>query len=237
MHQLGDITPPPSWCNAPLSGVTPLRNKLKRGTCLAGHTARPDCGARGRRQGLAGLRDDTPILCCPEGTSGTGGTAGSDCGARGRQQGLAMLRDDAPIPCWMEGASGTGGTAGSDCGAHGQRQGLAGLRDDAPIPYCLEGAGGTSWTTSPGRSARGRRQGLAGLRDRSLRSPAVWRAPVEPEGLLAPAAAPVGGGRAWPGFEIDHSEPLGSRVAISRAGRRPQASTTRQSVRAWHPRS
>ena len=37
------------------------------------------------------------------------------------------------------------------------------------------------------------------------------------------AAAPVGGGGAWPGFEIDHSEPLGSRVAISRAGRRPRA--------------
>ena len=32
-----------------------------------------------------------------------------------------------------------------------------------------------------------------------------------------PAAVPVGGGRARAGFEIDHSEPLGSRVAISRA--------------------
>ena len=37
------------------------------------------------------------------------------------------------------------------------------------------------------------------------------------------AAVPVGGGGAWPGFEIDHSEPLGSRVSISRAGRRPRA--------------
>ena len=33
---------------------------------------------------------------------------------------------------------------------------------------------------------------------------------------------PVDGGRAWPGFEIDHSE-RSSRVAISRAGRRPRA--------------
>ena len=41
-----------------------------------------------------------------------------------------------------------------------------------------------------------------------------------PEGQ---AAVPVGGGGAWPGFEIDHSEPSGSRVAISRAGRRPRA--------------
>ena len=40
--------------------------------------------------------------------------------------------------------------------------------------------------------------------------PLVWRAP---EGL---ATVPVGGGGAWPGFEIDHSE-RSSRVAISRA--------------------
>ena len=31
------------------------------------------------------------------------------------------------------------------------------------------------------------------------------------------AAVPVGGGRARAGLEIDHSEPSGSRVAISRA--------------------
>ena len=36
-------------------------------------------------------------------------------------------------------------------------------------------------------------------------------------------AVPVGGGRARAGLEIDHSEPSGSRVAISRAGRRPPA--------------
>ena len=40
------------------------------------------------------------------------------------------------------------------------------------------------------------------------------------EGLVA---VPVGGGRARAGLEIDHSEPSGSRVAISRAGRRPPA--------------
>ena len=34
------------------------------------------------------------------------------------------------------------------------------------------------------------------------------------EGLVA---VPVGGGRARAGLEIDHSEPSGSRVAISRA--------------------
>ena len=48
-----------------------------------------------------------------------------------------------------------------------------------------------------------------------------------------PAAVPVGGGRAWPGFEIDHSE-RSSRVAISRAGRRPPAPTRRQTRRHKH---
>ena len=38
----------------------------------------------------------------------------------------------------------------------------------------------------------------------------------------------VGGGGAWPGFEVDHSEPLGSRVAIERAGRRPRTQTRTQ---------
>ena len=49
-------------------------------------------------------------------------------------------------------------------------------------------------------------------------------------GLLGLAAVPVGGGGAWPGFEIDHSEPSGSRVAISRAGRRPRA---HKAARPW----
>ena len=48
--------------------------------------------------------------------------------------------------------------------------------------------------------------------------------PQEPE--EGPAAVPVGGGRAWPGFEIDHSE-RSSRVAISRAGRHPPVPTRR----------
>ena len=31
LHQLGSVTPPPSWCNTPLSGVTPLSNKYRCG--------------------------------------------------------------------------------------------------------------------------------------------------------------------------------------------------------------
>ena len=42
-------------------------------------------------------------------------------------------------------------------------------------------------------------------------------------GMEGQAAVPVGGGGARAGLEIDHSEPSGSRVAISRAGRRPRA--------------
>ena len=52
-------------------------------------------------------------------------------------------------------------------------------------------------------------------------------------GHRGPAAVPVGGGRAWPGFEIDHSE-RSSRVAISRAGRRPPAHTEARPNKAGH---
>ena len=31
LHQLGSVTPPPSWCNTPLSGATLLSNKFRRG--------------------------------------------------------------------------------------------------------------------------------------------------------------------------------------------------------------
>ena len=51
-----------------------------------------------------------------------------------------------------------------------------------------------------------------------------------PRGL---AAVPVGGGRARAGLEIDHSE-RSSRVAISRAGRRPPAHTAARPIQAGH---
>ena len=76
-----------------------------------------------------------------------------------------------------------------------------------------------------GGGARGRR-GLDGMCT-AMKTPPVWRVPEGPEGLAGLrdrrlraegsriegttkrglAAVPVGGGRAWPGFEIDHSEP------------------------------
>ena len=92
-----------------------------------------------------------------------------------------------------------------------RRQGLAGLREDTPSQSSAHPAP-LVWRTPEGTAAVPVGGGGA--------APPVWRTP---EG---PAAVPVGGGRAWPGFEIDHSE-RSSRVAISRAGRRPQAPTRR----------
>ena len=88
----------------------------------------------------------------------------------------------------------------------------------------------------PGCSTRGRRRGLAGLRDDAPSeargaAPNDWR---PPRGLRGLAAVPVGGGRARAGLEIDHSEPPGSRVAISRAGRRPSAHTAARHTKAGH---
>ena len=54
-----------------------------------------------------------------------------------------------------------------------------------------------------------------------------------PRGLRGLAAVLVGGGRAWSGFEIDHSE-RSSRVAISRAGRRPPAHTAARPNKTSH---
>ena len=54
-----------------------------------------------------------------------------------------------------------------------------------------------------------------------------------PRGLRGLAAVLVGDGRAWPGFEIDHSE-RSSRVAISRAGRHPPAHTATRPNKTSH---
>ena len=48
----------------------------------------------------------------------------------------------------------------------------------------------------------------------SNQAPLVWRAPEGPEGQ---AAVPVGGGRAWPGFEPTRRAKLAARTASGRA--------------------
>ena len=74
------------------------------------------------------------------------------------------------------------------------------------LPRCRWAAAG------PGRGAGGPR-GLAGQRadapDRTsaTKAPLVWRAPEGPEGTGL-AAAPVGGGRAWPGIPEPQEPPV-----------------------------
>ena len=84
-------------------------------------------------------------------------------------------------------------------------------------PTGVEGAGG------PGCGAHGRRRGLAGLRG------------TVPKGLVGLAAAPAGGGGAWPGFEIDHSEPQ-ARVWRSR-GRAAAHGRTKQPGPSTHTKT
>ena len=103
-----------------------------------------------------------------------------------------------------------------------QRRSIGGVgRHRRAWPRCRWVAAG------PGRASR-RRVELPN----SNPAPQVWRAPEGPEGT---AAVPVGGGRARAGLEIDHSEPSGSRVAISRAGRRPPAHTAAGPHKAARP--
>ena len=80
----------------------------------------------------------------------------------------------------------------------------------------------------PGRIARRRTEP-----ENSDQAPLVWRAP---EGS---AAVPVGGGGAWPGFEIDHSEPQArvwrSRGRAAAHGRIKQPGLTKHTRRPKHP--
>ena len=188
----------------------------------------------------------------PAGVEGAGGTGGPDRGAGGRRRSLSTHKRQArPIGC-AAGPAGPGRTshrhpdrleaaarpAGPGRGAGGRWQGLAGLRNDAPSEargadseragrhppahtaarpnktgHAAAGPGRVSRSTTPS-TARGTDGERAGRRTAGV------------ENTEGPAAVLVGGGRAWPGFEIDHSE-RSSRVAISRAGRRPPAPTRR----------
>ena len=119
-------------------------------------------------------------------------------------------------------------------------------RHQRPSPTGVEGAGGTG---GPGRGAGGRR-------GQGTHMPA--RRP--PQGLRdnrSVAAVPVGGGRAWPGFETTtpsearvwrsrgraaaherteqtHPRTAGHAAAGDQAGRRPQAHTAARPIKAGH---
>ena len=101
--------------------------------------------AGGRRQGLAGLRDDAPSRRLAARTAS--GRAAAQQHTQRPERASAAL--EAPPVCRVP-------------------EGLAGLRADAPsISSTASAAGveGTGGSEGPGRSAGGRRQGLAGLRD------------------------------------------------------------------------
>ena len=116
---------------APCKGATRRRHAVRR-LCMAQNPHRhqwrarcrgaggPGCGARGRRRGLAGLRDNAParqappVWRAPEGPEGTGGLRG---GARPRRPWAAAGPGRAdthryaqrPGPTGVEGAGGSGG--------------------------------------------------------------------------------------------------------------------------------
>ena len=132
-----------------------------------------------------------------------GGRRGA-CGARPRCRWVAAGPGQAhahqATPDWRPSRSLRGLAAVPEGG------GRARASTRTPGPAQLEAA---AWPAGPGRGAGGRRQGLAGLRDDA------------PGHTPAARRRRCGGRRrdrrARAGFEIDHSEPLGSRVAISRA--------------------
>ena len=110
-----------------------------------------------------------------------------------------------------------GGEGG--CGARGRRQGLLFGRD---APSCPDKTRGNC-TIRGATRRRHADSGLLMVQNPPLRlgvKVAAVRG-ARPVGVKV-AAVPGGGGRAWPGFELDHTEPR-SRGGISRAGRRPRA--------------
>ena len=136
-----------------------------------------------------------------------GGEGG--CGARREASG-----GEGGCGARREASGGEGG-----CGARGRRQGLLFGRD---APSCPDKTRGNC-TIRGATRRRHADSGLLMVQNPPLRlgvKVAAVRG-ARPVGVKV-AAVPGGGGRAWPGFEIDHSERC-SRVAISRAGRRPRA--------------
>ena len=99
--------------------------------------------------------------------------------------------------------------AGPGCGARGRRQGLTGLVQATQVPPVWRARRDWwAWLRCPWAAAGPGRDHTA------PEAPPVWRAP---EGLVGLAAVPVGGGRAWPGFEPTRRAKLAARTARGRA--------------------
>ena len=181
-------------------------------------------GAGGRRQGQE--RTEQHQRPGTTGVEGAGGTGGHGRGAGGRQHGQNKHTRPKPRPIGgrrgacrarprcRRAAAGPGQTTSQRTEQH-QRPGTTGV----------EGAGGTG---GPGRGAGGRQHGQ-NKHTRPKPHPIGGRREA-----WGQAAVPEGGGGARAGLEIGHSEPSGSRVAISRAGRRPPAHTAARPIKASH---
>ena len=131
------------------------------------------------------------------------------------------------------------GSAAVPVGGGGAWPGFETTRRSAPQPHRCGGRRRVRRTwlrcpwavAGPGQASRRRTEP-----ENSDQAPLVWRAPEGPEGL---AAVPVGGGGAWPGFEIDHSEPQArvwrSRGRAAAHGRIKQPGLTKHTRRPKHP--
>ena len=175
-------------------------------------------------QGLRGMPGFKPT-CRAEFSAWTAsGRAG--LGAGGRRQGQGGLSGRAKL----RPVGGCCGACRAGRGTGGPRQGLAGLRDDAPSERSAtkrRRCGGCRGACKAGLGAGGRRQGLAGLRDDapSERS-ATKRRRCGGRHRACGACLGAGGRRQGLAGLRDRSlRAAGSRVAISRAGRRPPAHT------------
>ena len=121
----------------------------------------PGCGARGRRRGLAGLRDDAPS----EARSADGSRAGRRPRAHqaARPRGRARRRPEHQRCHKQQNSKArvSEGQAAVPMGGDGAWPGFEATHNRASAAG-VEGVGGSG---GPGCGARGRRQGLAGLRD------------------------------------------------------------------------
>ena len=175
-------------------------------TCRAEFAAwtasgRAGLGSGGRRQGLAGLRDDAP--------SERSATKRRRCGGRRRACGAwPRFRWAAAGPGWASRRRAKRTISNQAPAVWRPPQGLRGL---ASVPV----GGGRAWL------------GFETTRQANDQQPSA--------GGVEAAAGPEGGGRAWPGFEIDHSEPQArvwrsrGRAAAHRHTQRPNP--TRQAPR------
>ena len=112
----------------------------------------------------------------------------------------AKLGVDSAAMCARAGHEACEAKAGPDCG----EESLAGFRANAPH---ISDTAPPVWRAPEGPAGPGRAI-------HSDLAPLVWRAPEGPVGL---AAAAVGGGGAWPGFETTRRAQLAARTASGRA--------------------